>query len=64
MRVGQGYLIVFALFAAAIVLLGRRRDALGSVALGVLLGLKTSGTALVAVLAAQRRWRALPVAAA
>ena len=64
LRVGQGYLIVFALFAAAIVLLGRRRDAMAGFALGVLLGLKTSGTALVAVLIVQRRWRALIVAAA
>jgi len=75
-RVGQGYLIVFALFAAAIVGLARRRDAhadvgpsrrhdaLAGIALGALLGLKTSGTALVAVLVVQRRWRALMVAAA
>ena len=64
LRVGQGYLIVFALFATAIVLLGRRRDGMAGVALGLLLGLKTSGTALVAVLVVQRRWRALMVAAA
>jgi hypothetical protein len=64
LRVGQGYLIVFALFAAVIVLLGRHRDGLAGVALGLLLGLKTSGTALVAVLVVQRRWRALIVAAA
>ena len=62
LRVGQGYLIVFALFAAAVVQLARRRDALAGVALGVLLGLKTAGTALVAVLLVQRRWRALIVA--
>ncbi len=62
-RIGQGYLIVFALFAAAVIAFARRRDALGGVALGLLLGLKTSGTALVVVLAVQRRWRALAVAA-
>jgi hypothetical protein len=64
LRVGQGYLFVFALFATAIVLLGRRREGLAGVALGFLLGLKTSGTAFVAVLLVQRRWRALMVAAA
>ncbi len=62
-RIGQGYLIVFALFAAAVIAFARRRDALGGIALGLLLGLKTSGTALVVVLAVQRRWRALAVAA-
>lgn len=62
-RIGQGYLIVFALMAAAVIAFAERRDALGGVALGLLLGLKTSGTALVVVLAVQRRWRAIAVAA-
>jgi multisubunit Na+/H+ antiporter MnhC subunit len=56
LRVGQAYLIVFALFAAAAVLLLRRRDRLAGVCLGLLLALKTSGVALVLVLIAQRRW--------
>ena len=62
-RIGQGYLIVFALFAAALIAFAERRDALGGIALGLLLGLKTSGTALVVVLMVQRRWRAIAVAA-
>jgi len=62
-RIGQGYLIVFALFAAVLIAFAERRDALGGIALGLLLGLKTSGTALVVVLMVQRRWRAIAVAA-
>ncbi len=62
LRIGQGYLIVFALFAAAVIACARRHDGRGGVALGLLLGLKTSGTALVVVLAVQRRWRAIAVA--
>ena len=63
-RVGQGYLIVFALFAAAVLALSHRRDTRGGAALGLVLGLKLSGTAMLLVLAAQRRWRAIAVAAA
>lgn len=63
-RIGQGYLIVFALFAAAVLWLSRQRDARGGAALGLVLGLKLSGTALLVVLAAQRRWRAIAVAGA
>ena len=62
-RIGQGYLIVFGLFATAVIAFARHRDAFGGVALGLLLGLKTSGTALVVVLAVQRRWRAIVVSA-
>lgn len=64
LRIGQGYLVVFALFAAAVICLGRGRDAAGGALLGALLALKTSGLALAVMLAAKRRWRALAAAAA
>jgi len=64
LRIGQGYLFVFALFAGAVVLLARGRDGAGGAMLGALLALKTSGVALAVVLAARRRWRALGAAAA
>jgi hypothetical protein len=63
LRIGQGYLFVFALFAWAVALLARGRDAAGGALLGTLLALKTSGVALAALLAARRRWRALAAAA-
>lgn len=63
LRIGQGYLIVFALFAAATVLLLRNRDRAAGVCLGALLALKTSGVALALVLVARRRWTALASAA-
>ena len=62
LRIGQGYLIVFALFAFAVLWLARRRDGRGGAALGLVLGLKLSGTALLVMLAAQRRWRPIAVA--
>jgi hypothetical protein len=58
-RIGQGYLIVFALLAASV--LWAERFA-GGAALGLALGLKLSGNAVVVMLAAQRRWRAIAVA--
>lgn len=63
LRIGQGYLFVFALFAAAVVLLARGRDGAGGAMLGALLALKTSGVALAVLLVARRRWRALAAAA-
>lgn len=63
LRIGQGYLFVFGLFAAAAVLLLRGRDRLAGTCLGLLLVLKTSGVALVAILLARRRWTALAAAA-
>jgi hypothetical protein len=63
LRIGQGYLFVFALFAAATVLLLRGRDRLAGTCLGLLLILKTSGVALAALLIARRRWTALAAAA-
>ena len=63
-RIGQGYLIVFALFAVAVLWLSHRHDARGGAALGLALGLKLSGSLLLAVLAAQRRWRAIAIAGA
>jgi hypothetical protein len=62
LRIGQGYLFVFALFAAAAVLLARGRDRLAGACLGLLLVLKTSGVALALVLIARRRWTALAAA--
>ena len=63
LRIGQGYLFVFGLFAAATVLLLRGRDRWAGVCLGLLLALKTSGVALAVVLVARKRWQALMVAA-
>jgi hypothetical protein len=61
-RIGQAYLIVFTLFTAAVLCLAEHRDSRGGGALGLVLGLKLSGTGLLLVLAAQRRWRAIVVA--
>ena len=63
LRIGQGYLLVFGLFAATTVLLLRRRDRWAGVCLGLLLALKTSGVALALVLVMKRRWAALAAAA-
>lgn len=63
LRIGQGYLFVFALLAAAVVLLGREQDRAGGAVLGTLLALKLGGVALIVLLAVQRRWRALMMAA-
>lgn len=63
-RIGQGYLIVFALLAAAVIWLQRQRQIAGGAMLGLALGLKLSGTALLLILAAERRWRAIAAAAA
>lgn len=59
LRIGQGYLMVFALFAAATLLLLRERDRLAGICLGLLLALKMSGVALVLILIARRRWMPL-----
>jgi hypothetical protein len=64
LRIGQGYLFVFAMFAATVALLLRRRDLAAGAFLGALLALKTSGVALVALLACRRRWRAVIAAVA
>ena len=61
-RIGQGYLIVFALFAAAVLWIEHQRQIAGGAALGLALGLKLSGPALLLILAAQRRWRAIAAA--
>lgn len=63
LRIGQGYLFVFALFAAGVIAVLRGRDRAAGMCLGALLALKTSGVALAAVLVAQRRWTALIAAA-
>jgi hypothetical protein len=63
LRIGQGYLIVFALFASAVILVMRERDRTAGIMLGLLLALKTSGVALAVILAARRRWRVLAAAA-
>lgn len=64
LRIGQGYLFVFALFAATTLFLLRGRDRAAGVGLGLLLALKTSGVALAVLLVARRRWQALAAAAA
>jgi hypothetical protein len=63
LRIGQGYLFVFALFAMAVVLLMRGRDRSAGATLGALLALKTSGVALAVLFVARRRWHALAAAA-
>lgn len=63
LRIGQGYLFVFALFGGAVILVARGRDGAGGALLGMLLALKTGGVALAVLLAARRRWRALAMAA-
>lgn len=63
LRIGQGYLLVCALLVSAVICLGRGRDTAGGVLLGALLALKTSGGALVVMLAARQRWRAIAFAA-
>jgi hypothetical protein len=63
LRIGQGYLLVAALFGFAVVCLARGREVAGGAVLGSLLALKTSGVALVVMLAARRQWRALAAAA-
>ncbi len=63
LRIGQGYLLVFAMFGAAVILIGRGRDRAGGAMLGALLALKTSGVALAVLLAARRRWQVLAMAA-
>jgi hypothetical protein len=64
LRIGQGYLIVCALFTATALLLIRDRDRAAGACLGLLLALKTSGVAIVFLLIAKRRWHALAAAAA
>jgi hypothetical protein len=64
LRIGQGYLFVFAVMTAAVIAFGRGRDVSGGALLGTLLALKTSGIALVVLLAAKRRWRAVAIAVA
>jgi hypothetical protein len=70
-RIGQGYLIVFALLAFGVLWISQPATAkaiavqrAGGAALGLALGLKLSGTALLLMLAAQRRWRAIATALA
>jgi hypothetical protein len=63
LRIGQGYLIVCALFTATALLLIRDRDRAAGACLGLLLALKTSGVAIVFLLIAKRRWQALAAAA-
>ena len=62
LRVGQGYLIVFALMTATALLLLNGRDRAAGICLGCLLALKMSGLALVLLLAARKRWVALAAA--
>lgn len=63
LRIGQGYLVVFALFATTTLLLLESRDRFAGVCLGMLLALKTSGLALVVMLVVRRRWSAVAAAA-
>jgi Glycosyltransferase family 87 len=62
LRIGQAYLFVSALLAATCLSLLRGHVSLAGVFLGLALALKSSGVALLVMLAAQRRWRTLGVA--
>ena len=62
LRIGQGYLIVFALFACATLMLLKHRDRSAGICLGLLLALKTSGVALALLLIVRGRWTALAAA--
>ena len=59
LRIGQGYLIVFGLFACATLMLLKHRDRSAGICLGLLLALKTSGVAFALLLIVRRRWTAL-----
>ena len=61
-RVGQGYLIIFALLAATAVHLLRGRAGSAGVSLGLAAILKLSGLGLLAIVAIQRRRRVLTYA--
>lgn len=63
LRIGQGYLFVFAVFTLSVIALLKGRDRLAGISLGALLALKTSGVALVAILIARKKWTALIAAA-
>ena len=63
LRIGQAYLIVFALFAAMAVLMLRGRARVAGICLGALLALKMSGVAVAFILLARRRWITLAWAA-
>lgn len=62
LRMGQAYLFVFALFAGTAIGLLRKRDGLAGVFLGLGLVLKSGGVALLLLLIARRRWRAVGTA--
>ena len=64
LRIGQGYLFVFAMFAFAVIQIARGRDLAGGALLGALLALKTSGVALLVLLIVRQRWRAIAAAVA
>jgi hypothetical protein len=64
LRIGQGYLFVYALFAATVLCLLDKRDGWAGACLGLLLTLKTAGVALFVLLAVRRRFRALVAAVA
>jgi hypothetical protein len=59
LRIGQGYLIVFALFTATALLVIKDRDRAAGACLGLLIAFKTSGVALLVLLIAKRRWQAV-----
>jgi hypothetical protein len=59
LRTGQAYIFVFALLTGVVLGLERLRDRLAGVFLGLALLLKSSGLALLVVVLARRRWRAI-----
>ncbi len=56
LRIGQAYLIVFAMFAATAVFLLKGRPRLAGLGLGSLLALKMNGAAVVLILITRRQW--------
>ncbi len=63
LRIGQAYLIVFALFVAMAMFLLRERGRSAGVGLGILLAIKMSGIAVALILLARRRWTTVTWAA-
>ena len=58
-ELGQAYLVLLFLLAAAVYGFERQNDRLAGIALGLAFGLKSAGALLWLALIAQRRWRAL-----
>ena len=63
LRIGQGYLFVFAMLGGAALLLINGRDRMAGVLLGLAFALKSAGLPVLIVLVWMRRWTAIALAA-